>query len=402
MRTLIVDDQYEDKSKVIIGVLKKIGATNFHLVSSVKDAMKCLHEEKFDLILLDLQIPEVLGDDSHSAGGMQLVEQIEVRSGINRPTSIIAITSHQAAYEESLDFFQSRGWTILLGVDDTERLEKILQTQLNYLPKRQELRVDAVIITALHVPELQKVLDLPCGFKQYTVDGDDNVYHVGELEDSTGKKRTIMAAAAPHMGMAAAAAITATICVRFKPELVIMTGIAAGVVNDTNIGDILIADPCWDWGSGKLTVRNKKVVFLSAPTQIPLDSSIRKAFQNIIANKLYVSDIYTSWREGKRPPNEPQVILGPVATGSVVLEDPLTLATIQSQNRKAIGVEMEAFGVMSAAFYSGDPRPKAVAIKAVCDFADPTKNDDWQAYAAFTSAQIAYAYLTKHFAFSHS
>lgn len=399
MRTLIVDDQYEAKSKVLISILNKLGAKDYLLVSSVKDALKSMHEEKFDLVLLDLQIPEVLGDDSHLEGGMQLVEQIEVRSGINRPTSILAITSHQTAYEQSLEFFQSRGWTLLLGVDDTDRLETILRTQMYHLSRPQESRFDVAIVTALHIPELQKILELPYDFKQYTVDGDDNVYHIGKFEDSAGVTRSILATAAPHMGMAAAAAVTATVCVRFKPKLVIMTGIAAGVVGDTDIGDILVADPCWDWGSGKLTVRNKKVVFLSAPTQIPLDSSIRKAFQTIIANNLYVGDIYSAWKQGKRPPNEPKVILGPVATGSVVLEDPLTLATIQSQNRKAIGVEMEAFGVMSAAYYSGEPRPKAVAIKSVCDFADPTKNNDWQAYAAFTSAQIAHAYVTKHFNF---
>ncbi|ROM54153.1 hypothetical protein BK649_11070 [Pseudomonas canadensis] len=399
MRTLIVDDQYEGKSKVIIGILKKLGVADFHLVTSVKDALRSMTEEKFDLMLLDLQIPEVLGDDSHLRGGMQLVEQIEVRSSINKPTSIVAITSHQSAYDDSLDFFQARGWTLLLGVDDTDRLESILKTRISHLSNEKDREFDVAIITALHVPELQKILDLPYSFKQYSVSGGDNVYHIGEFVDLSGAKRSILATAAPHMGMAAAAAITATICVRFKPKLVIMTGIAAGVAGDTDIGDILVADPCWDWGSGKLTVKDEKVVFLSAPTQIPLDSSIRKTFQTIIANKLYVNDIYSSWKETKRPPNEPKVILGPVATGSVVLEDPVTLATIQSQNRKAIGVEMEAFGVMSAAYYSGEPRPKALAIKSVCDFADPTKNNAWQAYAAFTSAQIAHQYLTKHFNF---
>ncbi|VVN67598.1 5'-methylthioadenosine/S-adenosylhomocysteine nucleosidase [Pseudomonas fluorescens] len=399
MRTLIVDDQYEGKSQIIIGILNKIGATNFVLVTSVRDALKSMCHEKFDLLLLDLHIPEVLGEDSFAQGGMQLVEQIEVRGNIIRPTSIIAITSHKSAYDESLSFFKARGWSLLLGVDDTDQLEKILSTQMSHLPSVETQEFDVAIITALHVPELQKVLELPFQFKQFSIDGDDNIYHIGSFQDLHGIERTVLATAAPHMGMAAASAVTATVCVRFKPKLVVMTGIAAGVAGETDIGDILVGDPCWDWGSGKLTVRDEKVVFLSAPTQIPLDSSIRKTFQTIIAEKMYVGDIYVGWQTGTRPPKEPKVILGPIATGSVVLEDPLTLATIQSQNRKAIGVEMEAFGVMSAAYYSGEPRPKALAIKSVCDFADPTKNNTWQAYAAYTSAQIAYKYITKHFIF---
>ncbi|MCQ4313901.1 response regulator [Pseudomonas stutzeri] len=400
MRTLVVDDQYEDKSKVIISILKKVGAIDFELVTSAKDALKSMAKEKFDLLILDLQIPAVLGDDAEPKGGVQLVKEIEVRQNLNRPLSILAITGHAEAYDDSRSFFEERGWSILLGVDDTERLETILRTQALHLKRSKTIEYDVAVITALHTPELEQVLRLPCNFQQTSFDGDDNIYYEGEFLDSVDQPRKILATSAPHMGMAAAAALTATVCVRFKPKLVMMTGISAGVPGDTDIGDILIADPCWDWGSGKLTVRDDEVVFLSAPTQIPLDSSARRIFQYISANGLYVSDIYTSWRGGKRPPNEPRVIVGPVATGSVVLEDPKTVATIQSQNRKAIGVEMEAFGVMSAAYYSGEPRPKAVAIKSVCDFADPTKNNEWQSYAAYTSAQIAHAYITKHFHFN--
>lgn len=400
MRTLVVDDQYEDKSKVIISALKRVGATDFELVTSAKDALKSMAKEKFDLLILDLQIPAVLGDDAEPQGGVQLVKEIEVRQNLNRPLSILAITGHAEAYNNSRSFFEDRGWSILLGVDDTDRLDNILRTQALHLKRAKDVEYDVAIITALATPELEQVLKLPCYFQQINFDGDDNIYYAGEFLDSHGQKRTILATSAPHMGMAAAAALTATICVKFKPKLVIMTGISAGVPGDTDIGDILVADPCWDWGSGKLTVRDDEVVFLSAPTQIPLDSTARRIFQNISANNLYVSDIYTSWRTGKRPPNEPKVIVGPLATGSVVLEDPKTVATIQSQNRKAIGVEMEAFGVMSAAFYSGEPRPKAVAIKSVCDFADPTKNNEWQSYAAYTSAQLAFLYLTKHFQFN--
>lgn len=399
MRTLVVDDQYEDKSKVIISILNKVGATDFELVTSAKDALKSMAKEKFDLLILDLQIPAVLGDDAEPKGGMQLVKEIEVRQNLNRPLSIIAITGHVEAYDDSRSFFEERGWAILLGVDDTERLESILRTQAIHLKRAKNIEYDVAIITALPTPELEQVLNLPCKFQQISFEGDDNIYYEGEFLDSFDQPRKILATSAPHMGMAAAAALTATVCVKFRPKLIVMTGISAGVPGDTNIGDILVADPCWDWGSGKLTVRDDEVVFLSAPTQIPLDSAARRIFQNISANSLYVSDIYTSWKNGKRPPNEPKVIVGPIATGSVVLEDPKTLATIQSQNRKAIGVEMEAFGVMSAAFYSGEPRPKAVAIKSVCDFADPTKNNEWQNYAAYTSAQIAYAYITKHFHF---
>ena len=79
--------------------------------------------------------------------------------------------------------------------------------------------------------------------------------------------------------------------------------------------------------------------------------------------------------------------VGPVASGAVVLEDTSTVELIQSQNRKTIGVEMEAYGVLSAVFYLGQTDTRAIVLKSVCDFADPAKGDEWQAYAAYTSAQ---------------
>jgi len=52
---------------------------------------------------------------------------------------------------------------------------------------------------------------------------------------------------------------------------------------------------------------------------------------------------------------------------------------------------------MSAAFYLGEWRPKVVAMKSVCDFADPEKGDEWQSYAAYTSAAMAFRFIRDHF-----
>ena len=51
---------------------------------------------------------------------------------------------------------------------------------------------------------------------------------------------------------------------------------------------------------------------------------------------------------------------------------------------------MEAYGVCAAANIAVELPPKVLILKSVCDFADVEKNDDWQDYASFTSAQLAY------------
>ena len=77
--------------------------------------------------------------------------------------------------------------------------------------------------------------------------------------------------------------------------------------------------------------------------------------------------------------------IGPIATGSAVQADSRTVE-ILVQHRKAIGLEMEAYGVMAAAHEAPLPDVKSFVMKSVSDFADSDKKDEFQTYAAYSSA----------------
>ena len=139
---------------------------------------------------------------------------------------------------------------------------------------------------------------------------------------------------------------------------------------------------------------------MSSPTQIALDPDLHSLLQALAAKKSYVNEIFVNWKGKVTPPNSLSMHIGPIASGAVVLEDPDTVELIKQQNRNTIGVEMEAFGVMSAAYYGGDSRPKGLVVKSVCDFADPAKNNDWQEYAAYTSARMVGKLLNAELNFS--
>ncbi|NMM03547.1 response regulator [Paraburkholderia sp. RP-4-7] len=396
MKTIIVDDQYENKAQVIAAILKKIGVDNVDLVAGAKEALRKMRREKYDLLILDLQIPAEVGASIDPSGGRALLEYIGLSSDIHKPTGVLGVTAHSDSYEQCESFFRERGWVLVLGVEDVEYLESILLTQKAHLMSHTT-QFDIAIITALEHTELEAVRRLPCGWQTFRQPDDFSVYYTGEVRTKDGAKKTIIATSLPRMGMASAASVTAKVCLKFRPKLLVMTGIAAGVKGEVALGDIMVADPSWDWGSGKLTIRKGKVTFLGEPTQIPLDPSIASVMRSIAVERTYLDEIYAGFKLAKRPPHDLNMHVGPVTSGAVVLEDPETVALIQSQHRKTIGVEMEAYGVMSAAFHSGPNAPKTVVIKSVCDFADPLKNNEWQGYAAYTSAQMAFRYITDHF-----
>ncbi|MCS7703229.1 hypothetical protein N0018_25790, partial [Pseudomonas aeruginosa] len=73
-----------------------------------------------------------------------------------------------------------------------------------------------------------------------------------------------------------------------------------------------------------------------------------------------------------------------------VLQSQEHVAGIRSLHKNLIGIEMESYSVFTAAEYSSSPKPKCFSIKAVCDFGDDQKDDDFHDYAAFMSARVLF------------
>ncbi len=94
-------------------------------------------------------------------------------------------------------------------------------------------------------------------------------------------------------------------------------------------------------------------------------------------------------------PEEPllRVHVGPIATGSVVREDPLIFERLTRHVRKTIGVEMEAAAISQVAALLGR---KAIIVKAVSDHADHDKDDSFRAFACQASATWLLSFLQRH------
>jgi nucleoside phosphorylase len=85
-----------------------------------------------------------------------------------------------------------------------------------------------------------------------------------------------------------------------------------------------------------------------------------------------------------------------MASGAAVLADGSTVERIKQQHRELLGIEMEAYGVFAASEEAAEPRPTVFAMKSVVDFGDATKDDRFQKYGAYTSAQTL-RYFVEHY-----
>lgn len=133
--------------------------------------------------------------------------------------------------------------------------------------------------------------------------------------------------------------------------------------------------------------RQGQRVFLPDPRHVSAEHSLSEALWSFGQNQELTRGIEDNW-PAKRPETRLSVKKGPIASGFAVVSNELIVKDIIQGNRKLIGLEMEAFGVYSACEYLPRPRPRYICVKSVCDFADGEKNDDFQDYAAYTSAEF--------------
>jgi nucleoside phosphorylase len=253
---------------------------------------------------------------------------------------------------------------------------------------------DLCIVTALPDPELSAVLKLDWDWKVRETIHDGSVYYEGRYQNK-GVAKSVFAVAAPRMGMAAAAIATLKLIYTFRPRYLSMVGIMAGIKGECNIGDVIVADPSWDYGSGKYLVKGDEVIFSAAPHQLSLDSFVRGKIGLLSRDHSALAEIRDAW-QGAAPKTTLSLHLGPVACGAAVRQDGVVAAEIKKQHRKVIGLEMETYGVYSAAVEAPIPQPKFFSFKTVSDFADKHKSDDFQPYAAYASANMMRIFVEKY------
>lgn len=216
-------------------------------------------------------------------------------------------------------------------------------------------------------------------WKSFKIDGDDQLYY----EATNFSKGRLIAAKQDEMGMTASATLTMKLIEQFRPKYIIMPGIAAGALEESNesqmYGDVILADLVWNYSNGKYVSKDKaqivfgEIGFLPRPTSVEINKDLLPYFEKAV----------------KSPHNETHVLVGAMASGSTVVANRMVLEKqIKTQFYSTKGLEMEAYGVAYAASHSTEPKPKAIIAKSVCDFADSRKADLYQKFAAYTSCEF--------------
>jgi 5'-methylthioadenosine/S-adenosylhomocysteine nucleosidase len=189
------------------------------------------------------------------------------------------------------------------------------------------------------------------------------------------------------MGRVNTAIITQDALQRWKPQYIIVVGIAGGVAaQNVNLGDILICNQIVDYELQKTTSAGSAIrweVFRPDAQLLTATTHFGDDWQNLISVE--------------RPEvGKPKIHTGPIASGDKVIAVADTLAKYRESWPKIIGVEMEAGGA-AAAVYLSSSKIGFFMVRGVSDMADEAKSSEnvqkWRGYACDIAASYLIGFL---------
>lgn len=153
-----------------------------------------------------------------------------------------------------------------------------------------------------------------------------------------------------------------------QPQAVFMCGIAFGLRRDKQkLGDILVA---------------KQMAFYE-PQKIDSRKGAMPRGDRVMVSERLLS-LCSAVVVGKKLEG---VHFGTILSGEKLVNDSEFLASLQNQEREAMGGEMEGAGLYAAAHYT---KTDWILVKAICDWGDGNKDDASQSQAAEKAAAFVF------------
>ena len=371
MRILLVEDDAAKAAKIEELIGTQICRDEVELIkaTTINDSLTCLGDGRYDLVVVDLVLPQVKGTKPIDATS-QWCEQIESHLS-GRTASWIVMTSYADVADQARRSF-ARHNVAVITYDDSDAWQSNLSCKLRDSYETRSL--DFVIICALE-KERRGYTQANCTVGEMEVVTDLDCQHV-KIAQLRG---AIVVQQSP--GLISAAITTTKAVTAFRPRAVAMSGICGGIKGESQLGALIIPDISWDYQRGKF--KNGKLMF--EPFQAPVPPTVKTTLSHMISDQ-YSREIRKGLLHSELS-NAP-IQLAPMVSGSQVVADDSVGASISEQSRKVAAIDMEVASVFLASrdFFNGGGI--YFAAKTVVDLADPDKDDRYHEYGCAISARF--------------
>lgn len=407
VKVLIVDDLDSKIQSIRKVLVERCQITDDQIdeANSISSGVNALAAKQYQLLILDLVLPQFDGDQPEEKGGLSLLKDINDNSSVNLPVHIICLTEYAEIIKENQkEFDQLLVSSVVKHEGDTDWINQLAES-VNYTIKLHNHLVDYYankdvydvgVICALQ-EEFDQML-IAFGEDKWKVLQCDNLpyqFKTCIINTESMSNLHVIAACAGGAGMVPTSILSTIMYNTFHVNKLFMTGFTGGMMgDDIGLGDILISKAVQNYPVGKVVDTEKgDVKLLKEMQQIPVNPQLISMVSDFVSDPNVESKLNAKIKKQNLQVNEREsykVECAPTVCVPFVLSSSIVQNELKIDNRKTLGIDMEGF----ALYYCAHQLSKqALWIKGVSDMANKDKNDKYHKTCAYGSAFLLQQFL---------
>lgn len=409
IRILIVDDRTEKIAAIKKVLVERCSVEEDAIkeARSVSSGLRALKKQFFDLVLLDLLLPQ-FDDDAEASenGGLSFLQSLNSAGDLTLPLQIICLTEYADKLDEKRSEYDRLMVSAIVKKDGDSQWIDQVAASVNYSSRLRE-HVEGVlanknkfrvgIICALQ-EEFEMLLESFGRTKWVDFPLENSPYRLKEIHLTTENmdQVRVVAGCACQAGGVATAALASLMFGSLKVDYLFMTGITGGIKRDGEIhlGDVMVAKSIQDYAVGKVAEPVGGDVKLQKENKVVMASADLVAkMSEFVADPDVIDNMNTRVKSARLRVQERDqyaIHIAPTASGPFVMTSTSMVEELMKAERNLGAVDMEGYGLYYTAHIFDKP---ALWIKGVSDLMDANKDDSYHQTAAYVSATLLLQFI---------
>ena len=217
LEILIIDDKEQkiDALRRVISPLFAEGDVLIEEAQTIAASREVMREKTYDLVILDMVIPELEGEEASRTAGVEFLNEIYDNDSVQKPLQIIGLTEYEAEYNQQQAQFRDRLWHLLYYSqskidwkkqlkDKVLQLAKMKENFIRGLENRNKYDVGVICALSEEFDQMQRAFD-GCQWDDCRLPGLPFLFRTTTVTTSQLHDVKVIAACAEHSDVCAAA-----------------------------------------------------------------------------------------------------------------------------------------------------------------------------------------------------